>query len=344
VAQSEARLTKVYEKLDATERALLVLEAFKESKQEDPRIRSTMPWEQGQAFNEYISLMNAVNCGLGTFLAYLAALIDQLNLRLGWLQTIDLCSMTVFSLAGYIALYTKEPITESDYRKVEQKAREEMLPPAELAELLVERELGEDAPEECPEWEAVLKRKTKEIEQLVERGVLVGKRKGKRLLVNNGSFCDWLGEPVPVFPDWCRAYEVFPDADAKKVRFLRDECSFVHQMLEERLHVPRLDLPFADAQEPDLISGALLETLRNGIVRRHSELRAAEIVIAEVGEKFGIDDPLVPVNRRTLDSAKETLENVRTGFQHYAGEIELPEADEEDVDMMRKLLEAHRDP
>ena len=334
----------MYEALGARERALLVLQAFKEGEREDPDIRATLPWEQAQAFNEYISLMNAVNCGLGTFLAYLDALIDQLNLRLGWLQTIDLCSMTVFSLAAYIAMYTKEAITESDYAKAEQKEREEMLPAAELAELLAERELGEDAPEEGPEWEAALKRKTKEIKQLVEKGVLVGRPKGKRVLINNGSFSDWLGEPVPVFPDWCRAYEVFPDSEAKKVRFLRDEHSLVQQTLAERLHVPRLDLPFTQAQEPDRITGALLETLRHGIVRRHSELRAAEIVIAEVGEKFGIDDPLVPVNRRTLDMAKETLEDVRTGLQRYAGEIELPEPDEDDIAMMRKLLDAHRDP
>ena len=344
MAQSQGRLKKVYEALGARERALLVLQAFKEGEREDPDIRATMPWEQAQAFNEYISLMNAVNCGLGTFLAYLDALIDQLSLRLGWLQTIDLCSLTVFTLAGYIAMYTKEPITESDYAKAEQKERQEMLPPAELAELLVERELGEDAPEDGPEGEAALKRKTEEIEQLVEKGVLVGKRKGRRVLVNNGSFCDWLGEPVPVFPDWCRAYEVFPDSEAKKVRFLRDEHSLVRQTLAERLHVPRLDLPFTQAQEPDPLSGALLETLRNGIVRRHCELRAAEIVIGEVGEKFGIDDPLVPLNRRTLDTAKEKLEDIRKGLERYTGEIELREADEEDVGMMRKLLEAHRDP
>ncbi len=146
------------------------------------------------------------------------------------------------------------------------------------------------------------------------------------------------------FPDWCRAYEVFPDSEAEKVSFLRDELSLVQQTLAERLHVPRLDLPFTQAQKPDRISGALLETLRNGVVRRHSELRAAEIVIGEVAEKFGIDDPLVPINRRTLDTAKEKLEDVRQGLQRYAGEIELPEADEDNVDMMRKLLEAHRDP
>jgi hypothetical protein len=42
--------------------------------------------------------------------------------------------------------------------------------------------------------------------------------------------------------------------------------------------------------------------------------------------------------------AKETLEDVREGLQRYTGEIELPESDEDDVAMMRKLLDAHRDP
>ena len=277
------------------------------------------------------------------FLAFLDALIDQLNLRLGWLQTIDLCSMTVFYLAAYIAMYTKEAITESDYAKAEQKEREEMVPAVELAELLVERALGEDAEEEGPEWEAVLKRKTEEIERLVEKGVLAGRRKGKAVLVNNGSLrlAGRVGGGLPQLVPCLRG---LPRHGGEEGGFLRDEYSLVQQTLAERLHVPRPDLPFAEAKEPDPISEALLETLRKGIVRCHSELRAAEIVIGEVAEKFRVDDPFFPVNRRTPDLAKETLEDVREGLQRYTGEIELPESDEDDVAMMRKLLDAHRDP
>ena len=38
-------------------------------------------------------------------------------------------------------------------------------------------------------------------------------RRGRRLLVNAGSFYDWLGEPIPVYPDWGFEYDVRPDGE-----------------------------------------------------------------------------------------------------------------------------------
>lgn len=84
------RVGKMLSILTARERALLILRAIKEDGEVDPAVRFTMPYEQVQEFNHYIFLMNGVNCDLGTFTAYLSAMVGQLNLRLGWLITVAL--------------------------------------------------------------------------------------------------------------------------------------------------------------------------------------------------------------------------------------------------------------
>jgi hypothetical protein len=84
------RVGKMFSALTARERVLLILRAIKEGGEADPAVRFTMPDEQCQVFNHYIFLMNGVNCDLGTFTAYLSAMVGQLNLRLGWLITVAL--------------------------------------------------------------------------------------------------------------------------------------------------------------------------------------------------------------------------------------------------------------
>lgn len=176
----------MFSALTAKERALLILQAWKEDREEDPQIRWTMPPEQVLEFNHYIFLMNTVNIELGTLLSYISSLIDQLSVRLGWLQTIELCSMVISGLGGFIALCTKEPVTESEYEEHVRQAREETVPASQLAETLAERALeGTDAAsEEGPQWKRTVREKEREIERLVDEGVLTGRRRGKRLLVN----------------------------------------------------------------------------------------------------------------------------------------------------------------
>lgn len=84
------RVAKMFSALTARERVLLILRAIKEDGEPDPAVRFTMPDEQRQEFNHYVFLMNGVNCDLGTFTAYLSAMVGQLNLRLGWLITVAL--------------------------------------------------------------------------------------------------------------------------------------------------------------------------------------------------------------------------------------------------------------
>jgi hypothetical protein len=43
------------------------------------------------------------------------------------------------------------------------------------------------------------------------------------------------------------------------------------------------------------------------------------------------------------DAAKETLESVRKGLERYTGEIELPEPDDDDIAMIRKIIDRARE-
>ena len=128
-----------------------------------------------------------------------------------------------------------EPITESEHRRLVEETRAEMVPVADLAETLVERYDGWTEADMEPRgeedervvkdkaWNRMLAEKKRELTRLAEDGTLAGKRRGRGLLINNGSFYDWLGEPVPVCPDWGRGYDVLPDDQADRVESLKKE-------------------------------------------------------------------------------------------------------------------------
>jgi hypothetical protein len=75
------------ELLTARERALLVLRAWKEDKEDDPSWRSTMPESQVRTFNRYIGLMNGVNSRVGVYSLVVRQEVEKLSLRFGWLLT-----------------------------------------------------------------------------------------------------------------------------------------------------------------------------------------------------------------------------------------------------------------
>jgi hypothetical protein len=54
--------------------------------------------------------------------------------------------------------------------------------------------------------------------------------------------------------------------------------------------------------------------------------------VAEATSEFGSEDPLIPMLRSVLDSARRKLDEVQEEVQGYVGESEVPEPGEEDVD------------
>jgi hypothetical protein len=135
-------------------------------------------------------------------------------------------------------------------------------PASELAEVLAEEhegwaeedlepQEGEEEPVVKPAaWERVCGEKGQELARLVEQGVLSGRRKGRRLLVQAGSFYDRLREPVPVLPDWGFEFEVLPDKQADEVRHLQKARRHTQEECRRAPLSLVLDLPRRKARRP----------------------------------------------------------------------------------------------
>ena len=351
------RLDRLYPALTAKERALLVLRAWKADQEEDAAVRRTMPQSQAPDFNHYIHLMNAANLDAGKYIAVLNGIVTQLGLKSAWLASLQVWGIRVWDLATYIALHTSEPITESEHRRLVEKAREEMVPVAELAEVLVEGYEGwteaDMEPAEDPDdgpvvrqkaWNRLLAEKKRELSRLVQEGVLAGKRRGRGLLINNGSFYDWLREAVPLFPEWGNGYDVLPDDQVDRVASLKKErlqaqeaiagspTSPVRRFLEEELG--------RRTREPnehwDEATAALRESLREGIPWCWQELLAVETVLEEVAQEFDGEDPLLSPVRDVLDKTRRDLVELHPLLRFVDVEVELPESDEERVEFLRQ--------
>jgi hypothetical protein len=350
------RLDRLYPALTAKERALLVLRAWKGDQEEDVQVRRTMPQSQALDFNHYIHLMNAANLEAGKYIVVLNGMATQLGLKHAWLASLQLWGIRVWELTTYIVLHTNEPIIESEHRRLVEEARAEMVPVADLAETLVEgydgwteadKEQAEDGDDEQvvtgKAWNRLLAEKKRELTRLVEEGTLAGRRSGRRLLINNGSFYDWLGEPVPVCPDWGNGYDVLPDDQAERVERLKKERLDAQEAVSRSPTSPILEFleeklghQVTERQERwDEAMVALRESLREGVPWCWQELRAAEMVLAEVAEELG-EDPLLPPVREVLDKTHQDLVDLHPLLGMADVEVDLPELDEERVEFLRQ--------
>jgi hypothetical protein len=266
-------------------------------------------------------------------------------------------SLQQFGFVQPVLARKSDSVVIGGHRRLVEKTRQEMIPVAELAEVLVEGYDGwteaDTEPAEDPDdgpvvrqkaWNRLLAEKKRELSRLVEEGVLAGKRGGRRLLINNGSFYDWLGEPVPLCPDWGKGYDVLPDDQADPVESLKRErlraqevvakfpISSMQKFLEEEL-----GRPVTERQERwDEAMAALAESLREGIPWCWQELRAAETVLEEVAEAFNGEDPLLPQVREVLDKTRRDLVELHPLLDFVDVEVELPELDEERVEFLRR--------
>ena len=301
----DGRLNKLYPGLTAKERAVLVLKGWKQDTEEDPLVRRTMPAEQGAEFNLYIDLLNGA-CELSPYVHAIGIMIDQMDLRYGWLLTLDLWAMHALTMAEYMWSETKEPITKSEYRQRQEAARAEMVPATELAELLAEEHEGwaaadlKDRDDGEPTvttaaWKRVRKEKERELAALVGEGVLEGDRKGRRHLINAGSFYGRRGEEAPVWPDWGLEFDIRPDSEAKEVDRRRRSRESAREALMRGPSFAALfgrgsagDSGGRDGVESkaDRIVAIHEERLREGAKELWRSLVAGETVVAEMEERF----------------------------------------------------------
>lgn len=87
-----------------------------------------------------------------------------------------------------------------------------------------------------------LRTKRAELARLVAAGTLKGTGSGTRLRIEAGSYCAWRGEPVPVVPQWGRAYAVFPDEEREEVERQQAGCS-VRSISSASVSGPQRPLP-----------------------------------------------------------------------------------------------------
>jgi hypothetical protein len=114
----DRRLQILFTKLSAKERALLVLRARKEGREEDPAVWKTLPFGQREQFDRLIAMLQGINWELHPYLERLGWMASQMRLRLGWLESVNTWAVVVETLAGYIRCLTKEPVTASEHRRL----------------------------------------------------------------------------------------------------------------------------------------------------------------------------------------------------------------------------------
>jgi hypothetical protein len=360
VKSTDGRLDRLYPALTAKERAILVLRAWKEGGEEDPLVRRTMPSQQGPEFNDYIGLMNVVNGDLATYILLLHSVVANLCTKHGWLLTLGLWRGNAMNLSAYIFFHTKEPITESQHVRRLQEARSKNVPVRELAEIVVERcedwdeadldsHFDDGEPVVTDEaWERVQREKEREIARLVRGGVIKGTGKGTRLRANAGSFYDWLGEPVPVAPDWGVSFEVSPDAEGDNVGWLRRRREEAQEATGQAPGGAWLDSgPDGDHSEEvgkgsrlGQVEAALQDSLRGGIEDCWLVLRAVELLVEEVTRRFDGEDPLLSRARTLLDDARNELTDLNEQAERWhGGPLKLREPDEETLSHVRGIVD-----
>jgi hypothetical protein len=185
-------------------------------------------------------------------------------------------------------------------------------------------------------WYRVRDQKTAELRALCAAGTLVSAGKGKRLKVESGSFYDWLGEEVPVAPDFGVDFQVLPDHRKADVdRKLKDHA-FIRKLLDRgacNFDLP-LDMEAPLPAEPPSNFGLdmariLAVAIRANLRENWRELRAIKERVAAITEEFDGEDVLHPRVRTNLDKAKATMIDLHENVQKYTGPFDLPEPDEE---------------
>jgi hypothetical protein len=88
----------------------------------------------------------------------------------------------------------------------------------------------------------------------------------------------------------------------------------------------------------DELVRALLFGINQGLQQHWRELRAIEIGVQEVAEEFGGEDPLQSDVREILEGCLRSCATLRDDMAAYV-EIELAEPIEDDVTLVRKLIE-----
>ena len=79
------------------------------------------------------------------------------------------------------------------------------------------------------------------------------------------------------------------------------------------------------------------------IILRWRELRATELVLEEIAEEFGGEDPAKRPFRVTLEQTKAKLQAVHAGYSEFIRPFDLPEPEEDDLEKVREVVQRAAD-
>ena len=185
----DQRLSRLAPALTAQERAILILEAWKDVRPEDPSWRRAMPPDQAQSFNHYIDLMNRANLVLGRLISVIHTRVESLEQREAWLVCLILWQEHIEEIRRALRLAVQEPITESEYSAEVQVNRDEWVLVEELAAFLAGYRNYSEADYEESEtgspvvkddvWDRAVAEEDQRLRKLVAEGTLPSKGKGK---------------------------------------------------------------------------------------------------------------------------------------------------------------------
>ena len=323
----DTRLARLSPSLNAQERAVLILEAWKADRPEDPSWRRSMPSDQYPAFNRYIDLMNQANAILPRLIQVLASQVDTIELRKCWLTDAILWQEHVDEIRHALRYTVRQPITQSEYEARVQEQRNRWAPVRELAEFLADEheEWADEDYEDTEEWGRVISdaasdRAVEEEEQrlreLVAQGSLPAKGKGKTLKVQQGAFDELLGCQLSAYieglDEHYAYYRVVPDAEAESVATERASLQRLQNTLDWRFGSEAEDLKTM----PDLMIDGLKEGLAIRMITTWVDIRCAEIVLDGIAAEFGVEDALLPWFRERLQETHDKLQSAAEQLEY----------------------------
>ncbi len=350
------RLDRVCTKLTVQQRASSVLTAWKKRLKPSDAMWSTASAEDRSELRRGIDRARAVK----EYAPYMLLLLEQVR----GLESIDERARIrrglgndIRALGAYIRELTKEPVTETEYRRREQQLREELVPIQELVEVAMEQhphwsdaDYADDGSERvlpADTWTRGCSEAAQELIELVRTGVLKGEDQATGIRISAGAFYDWLGEPMPVSSESAYSYEIFPDTQADEAVSRQHTRRMIEGLVagapgggDLRVHS---EDPWPDVASEET-AYALLERLdivglREGIQARWREMRCFEIVLAELATKeLNGEDPLRVETRQALRRVRTHLNALRDKVQLYAGDFEFPKPAPEDLALLRKLI------
>jgi len=349
----ERRLDRLYPVLSARERAVLVLQAWKEGREEDGMVRATIPSGQGREFNRLIGLMNGLNRGVGMITTVLQAQMTTLEMKHAWLMWVLLSGDALEDLSHYLLTGVKEPVTESGLAARRAELGAELLSLADAAALMAdergyaEHEMavtdGWRHPMDAA-WEREERKARAAIRDAIASGAIAARGKGARAKLRLADLHAWWRRPFEVLPEWGSEYDVLPDTQAATVERRSVARDAARRIL--RLLCPRVEWSITLEQVPDAPDGdefassvarALVYAIATQAREQWANARACEVVAAEAWDEFG-EDPLRPLIREALDDVKTRLTVLVEEIAPYTGALELPEPDDALLDMARTLV------